>query len=67
MIDIEKIIQHNVGDALKKLKYDFDPGAITLERPKVESHGDLSTNIAMQLASVAKKIRGKSPRNSLKI
>ncbi|HEX9972479.1 MAG TPA: arginine--tRNA ligase [bacterium] len=55
MIDIEKIIQHNVGDALKKLKHDFDPGAITLERPKVESHGDLSTNIAMQLASVAKK------------
>ncbi|MCU0643898.1 MAG: hypothetical protein MUC94_06520 [bacterium] len=36
MIDIEKIIQHNVGDALKKLEYDFDPSAITLERHDVD-------------------------------
>ncbi|MCI0493576.1 arginine--tRNA ligase [candidate division KSB1 bacterium] len=55
MIDIEKIIQQSMGDALKKLEYDFDSSAITLERPKIESHGDLSTNVAMQLASVAKK------------
>jgi arginyl-tRNA synthetase len=55
MIDIEKIIQQNVSDALKNLKYDVESSAISLERPKVEAHGDLSTNIAMQLASIAKK------------
>lgn len=55
MIDIEKIIQQSVSEALKKLKYDVESGAISLERPKAEAHGDLSANIAMQLASIAKK------------
>lgn len=55
MIDIEKTIQHNVADALTKLTYHVEPNSIILERPKMEAHGDFATNIALQLASMAKK------------
>ena len=34
------------------------PGAVTVERPKVKSHGDYATNIALQLAKAA----GRPPR-----
>lgn len=38
--------------------------AIILEKPKEKAHGDYSTNIAMQLARIAKKLRGRLQRKS---
>jgi len=58
MKEITNIIKQIIIDALSQLKYNIDNDKIILERPKQENHGDWSTNIAMQLASVLKK----SPR-----
>jgi len=58
MKDIKEIIKGIIHDALQKLNYQFDKEKIVLERTKQESHGDWATNVALQLASVAKK----SPR-----
>ncbi len=58
MKDIKEIIKGIIHDALQKLNYQFDKEEIVLERTKQESHGDWATNVALQLASVAKK----SPR-----
>lgn len=46
-----------LADALKKAGYDL-PASITVERPRQEGHGDLTTNCAMVLAKAA----GKKPR-----
>jgi len=55
MIAIEEHIQQKILDALKKLDYYQDDLTIKLERPKQEAYGDWATNVAMQLASIAKK------------
>ena len=55
MIAIEEYIQQKILDALKKLGYYQDDLTIKLERPKQEIYGDWATNVAMQLASIAKK------------
>lgn len=38
--------------------------SVLLETPKEKTHGDYSTNMAMQLARIAKKRRDKSLRRS---
>lgn len=58
MIAIEEYIQQKILDALKKLGYFQDDLTIKLERPKQEAYGDWASNVAMQLASVAKKNPG---------
>jgi arginyl-tRNA synthetase len=51
---MKKYLQEKVGAALQALSYS---GCATLvfEKPKDESHGDMTTNIAMLLAKSAKK------------
>ncbi|MEO1022091.1 MAG: arginine--tRNA ligase [Bacteroidota bacterium] len=46
---MKSYIQHIVTEALKSFELDPMP-PIQLEKPKIEEHGDLSTNIAMMLA-----------------
>lgn len=46
-----------LAEALKKAGYDL-PAAISVERPRQDGHGDLTTNCAMVLAKAA----GKKPR-----
>jgi arginyl-tRNA synthetase len=44
--------------ALQNIAHSIAPGAVsrvTLERPKIASHGDMATNLAMQLAKPAAK------------
>ncbi len=55
MVDIEEIIQQKILDTLKKLKYYQESITIKLERPKLETFGDWSTNVAMEWASIANK------------
>jgi len=51
-------LEKQLGNALTVLKYG-DGAKPTFERPKLEEHGDLTTNIAMLLAkSLGKKPRG---------
>jgi arginyl-tRNA synthetase len=52
----EQLILNSLKQALTKLNY-YQPGKVELklEQPKIEEHGDFSTNIAMQLTSLAKK------------
>ncbi len=54
---MKEYLEEKVGAALRKLGH---PEAIRpmFERPKLEAHGDLTTNIAMVLAKTA----GKNPR-----
>lgn len=52
---------HTLSAALKEIAQTLVPNVqptITLERPKVAAHGDMATNLAMQLAKNA----GKAPR-----
>jgi arginyl-tRNA synthetase len=55
MKNIQLIINEIISKALQQLNVDPEKNKIVLERPKQESHGDWSLNIAMQLASVLKK------------
>ena len=55
MKDIKEIIRQQIIVVLKEFNYYSESISINLERPKQESHGDWSSNIALQLASVAKK------------
>ncbi|UCE05582.1 MAG: arginine--tRNA ligase [bacterium] len=55
MKNIEAIIKQKIIDTLNQLKYDPESITIALERPKIEAHGDWATNVAMQLASIARK------------
>src|SRR5690625_6252541 len=47
---LSDIIQHAVGQLLPDAEV-----SIHLERPKVAAHGDMATNIAMQLARPARR------------
>jgi len=51
---MKKYLSEKVGDALKALSYD-GLAKLTFEKPKMEAHGDITTNIAMLLAKAAKK------------
>jgi len=55
MIHVEEVIKQKLLNTLKQLEYDPENIIIELERPKIDAHGDWSTNIAMRLASVDKK------------
>src|SRR5512137_1688539 len=51
---MKKYLKEKVGAAIHALSYDgLVP--LTFEKPKDESHGDVTTNIAMLLAKSAKK------------
>ena len=58
MIAIEHYLEQRIIGALKALDYYQDDSMIKLEHPKQESYGDWATNVAMLLASVAKKSPG---------
>ena len=51
---MKKYLTEKVGTALRVLLYDKIAN-LTFERPKVEAHGDITTNIAMLLAKSIKK------------
>ncbi len=53
MQKIESYLQKIIKAALDKLKYPHLP--FTFEIPKIETHGDLSVNLAMQLAGELKQ------------
>ncbi|MFZ5518352.1 MAG: arginine--tRNA ligase [Candidatus Zhuqueibacterota bacterium] len=55
MINIERIIQENLSSAIATINLEIAPSLIKLERPKSTEHGDLSTNVAMQLAATARR------------
>jgi arginyl-tRNA synthetase len=55
MKNVQEILGEIIFNALQKFNVDLGKTKIILERPKQESHGDWSLNIAMQLASVLKK------------
>lgn len=51
-------LEETLRKALKTLKFDH-PGRLSFERPKLDIHGDTTTNVAMMLAkSVGRKPRG---------
>ena len=54
---IEQTLQQEITQAIihANLAKEEDIPAIQLEKPKDKSHGDFATNIAMQLARIAKK------------
>ena len=54
---IEQTLQQEITQAIihTNLAKEEDIPAIQLEKPKDKSHGDFATNIAMQLARIAKK------------
>jgi arginyl-tRNA synthetase len=54
---MKNYLTRKFGAALRALGYD-DIAKLTFERPKVEAHGDLTTNVALLLAKSARK----SPR-----
>ena len=54
---MKKYLSTKVSAALVSLQY-CDMAKLTFEKPRQESHGDLTTNIAMSLA----KAVGKNPR-----
>lgn len=54
---MKKYLGEKVDEALKTLRYDGIV-KLTFEKPRQESHGDLTTNVAMLLAKTA----GKNPR-----
>lgn len=57
LAEVETMLKKEVFTAIKaaKLAEANEIPAITLEKPKEKSHGDFATNIAMQLARIAKK------------
>lgn len=66
---INGLVAEAVGDAAVAaglVSREELPG-ITLEVPKDKSHGDLATNVAMQLTRIARRTRGKSRRLSWSI
>ncbi|OQX83850.1 arginine--tRNA ligase, partial [candidate division KSB1 bacterium 4484_87] len=58
MRNIHDILQEIIAEAAKKSGYPLKEKDITIEATRQESHGDLATNAALRLASIAKK----SPR-----
>ena len=58
MRNIHDILQEIIAEAAKKSGYSLKVKDITIEATRQESHGDLATNAALRLASIAKK----SPR-----
>lgn len=55
-MNIDNYLKEKIKESLKKLGVDsIDVDTIKIERPKIESHGDFSTNIAMLLTKVLKK------------
>ncbi|MEC9484359.1 MAG: arginine--tRNA ligase [Candidatus Izemoplasma sp.] len=59
LLKLQNTLENSIIKALKDLKYYDDTIMITIETPKDKSNGDLSTNVAMQYARVARK----APRN----
>jgi len=53
MFQIESYLRQKIKAALEKLSYPIND--ISFDTPKQEAHGDLSVNLAMQLASTLKK------------
>ena len=49
------LIQAAVAQSLPDAQADTAPANVLLERPKVAAHGDVATNVAMQLAKPAKR------------
>ncbi|MBF8247491.1 MAG: arginyl-tRNA synthetase [Bacteroidetes bacterium] len=58
---MKRYLTERVGSALKSLNYEAG-GNLIFEKPKLEAHGDATTNIAMLLA----KSGGKNPREVAK-
>ena len=58
-MDIKLCLKQIIEDTLKDLNIEFDYEKIVIEKPKTETNGDLSTNIAMQLT----KVLNDNPRN----
>src|SRR5574340_473888 len=56
-------IKKAVFEAAKKAGLKVQLGDVTLEHPVVDEHGDYSTNIALRLATPAKKIADLLPQN----
>lgn len=53
---IDALVRNSVSKAVEKEELpEFEIGEITVEIPKEKSHGDFSTNVAMQTARVARK------------
>ena len=52
---IPELLADLLRSALKKIAPEIADAAITLERPKQESHGDYATNVALQLARALKR------------
>lgn len=59
LIRLQEAVKENLIGALKKLGYYDASVQITIEIPKDKANGDLSTNVAMQYARIARK----APRN----
>ncbi|MBO1002083.1 arginine--tRNA ligase [Pseudogracilibacillus auburnensis] len=57
LVEIEKTLQEEIANAITNanLATKEEIPAILLEKPKEKQHGDFATNIAMQLARIAKK------------
>ncbi len=51
---MKKYLTEKVGTAIRTLSYD-GIAKLTFEKPKVEAHGDITTNVAMLLAKAIKK------------
>ncbi len=55
LLTLQNTLETHIIEALKVLSYYDDSINITIETPKDKSNGDLSTNVAMQYARVARK------------
>ena len=51
---MKKYLTEKVTEVLTSLEY-LDQATLVFEKPKVEAHGDLTTNVAMTLAKSLKK------------
>lgn len=54
-MNIKKILQHQLSDALNSIKIDFPVEQIYIERPAETAHGDYSSPLALTLFSQSKK------------
>lgn len=63
---MKDVLKQEIKEAVMKagLAAESEIPEVVLEVPKDKSHGDYSTNMAMQLARIAKKRRGILPRKS---
>lgn len=64
--EVEQQLKNEIEAAILKaeLASKEEMPEIILETPKEKEHGDYATNMAMQLARIAKKRRNKLPKKS---